>query len=99
MTVYDGGGDVDELAVGGSGVLAQHLEGAFVVDGVAFHQDALRSMRKSARLPIGAPRSLSMGSWVARQHDRLATRADRLHARGNEPIEAEGRQKRRRPLD
>ena len=55
----------------------------------------MRSMQKSAKLPIGAPRSLSTGSWVARQHDRLAARADRLacvclHARRNEPIEAEG---------
>jgi hypothetical protein len=44
VAVDDGGGDVEEFAVGGSGVLAQHLEGACVVDGVAFHQDALGTL-------------------------------------------------------
>jgi hypothetical protein len=44
VTVDDGGRDVDELAVGGTGVLAQHLEGICVVDGVALHQDALGTL-------------------------------------------------------
>ncbi len=44
VAVDDGGGDVDELAVGGTRVLTQHLEGARVGDGVALHQDALGTL-------------------------------------------------------
>ena len=41
MAVDDGGCEVDALAVVDARVLAQHLEGAHSVDGVALHQDAL----------------------------------------------------------
>jgi len=48
VAVDDGGGDVDEFAVGGSGVLAEHFEGGGVVDGVAFHEDAFGAFDEGA---------------------------------------------------
>lgn len=45
MPVDDGSGHVDEFAVGGPGVVSQHLEGDTLVDGVAFHEDALGALR------------------------------------------------------
>ena len=44
VAVDDGSGDIDELAVGGTRVVAQHLERARLVDGVAFHQDPLGAL-------------------------------------------------------
>ena len=48
MAVDDGGREVDELAVVGPRLLAQHLEGRCVVDRVAFHEDALRAFGQGA---------------------------------------------------
>lgn len=41
MAVDYGGGEVDEFAVVDPRVLAEQFVGVLVVDGVAFHQDAL----------------------------------------------------------
>src|SRR3954468_12707307 len=41
VAVDDGGGDVAQLAVGVARLVAQHVERGGVVDGVAFHEDAL----------------------------------------------------------
>jgi hypothetical protein len=48
VPVDDGGGEVDELAIVDSRALAQHLEGGGLVDGVAFHQDALGALGQGA---------------------------------------------------
>jgi hypothetical protein len=44
VAVDDGGGEVDEFAVGGAGVVAEHLEGGGFADVVAFHEDAFGSL-------------------------------------------------------
>jgi hypothetical protein len=48
VAVVDGGGKVDQLAVVGVRLLAQHLERAGFVDAVAFHEDALGSLDQRA---------------------------------------------------
>jgi hypothetical protein len=48
VAVDDGGGDVEELAVGVAGVVAQHLEGGRFVDGVAFHEYSLGALGDGA---------------------------------------------------
>jgi hypothetical protein len=40
VSVDDGGGNVEQLTVGAAGLVAQHLEGGCVVDGVALDDDA-----------------------------------------------------------
>jgi hypothetical protein len=44
VTVDDCRGEVDQLSVVDARVLAEHLERARLVDGVAFHEDALCSL-------------------------------------------------------
>ena len=44
MSVDDRGGEVDQLSVVDARVVAEHLERALLVDGMAFHEDALRSL-------------------------------------------------------
>lgn len=46
--VFDGGGEVDEPAVTGLRLAAEHYEGGFCVDGMAFHQDAFGSLDRCA---------------------------------------------------
>jgi hypothetical protein len=48
VTVDDGRGEVDELAVGSPRLLAEHLEGDIFVYRVALHQDALGSLDQGA---------------------------------------------------
>src|SRR5215210_4040414 len=48
VSVDDGGREVDQLAVVDARALAQHLERAGLVDGVALHQDALRALGQRA---------------------------------------------------
>ena len=66
VAVDDGGGEVDELAVVDARVFAQHLEGARLVDGVAFHQDALGAFDQRAA-PERAFEVVVLGE--AAQHD------------------------------
>ena len=66
VAVDDGGGEVDEFAVAGAGVLAQQVEGAALVDGVAFHQDALGALGQRAT----SERAFEVvGLGEAAQHD------------------------------
>jgi hypothetical protein len=66
VSVDDGGGNVEELAVGVAGVVAEHLEGGRFVDGVAFHVDALSALGYGAA-PEGAFEIVVFGE--AAQHD------------------------------
>jgi len=66
VPVDDGGGEIDQFAVGDTRLLAQHREGAFLVDGVAFHEDALRAFGQRAA-PERALEVVIFGE--AAQHD------------------------------
>ena len=48
MAVDDGGGEVDQLAVGNARMLAQQLEGVRFVDAVTFHQNPLDAFDQRA---------------------------------------------------
>src|SRR3954453_13777471 len=48
VAVDDGGPEGEELSVGVARLVAQHVEGGRVVDGVALHQDALRALDDGA---------------------------------------------------
>ncbi len=66
MAVDDGGGKVDQLAVIDTGLLAEHLEGARLVDAVALHQDPLGSLGQGTA-PECALEVLVLGE--ASEHD------------------------------
>jgi hypothetical protein len=44
VAIDDGRRQVDQFAVADARLIAEHLEGALLVDGVAFHEDALRAL-------------------------------------------------------
>jgi hypothetical protein len=67
VAVDDGGGDVDELAVGRAGVLAQHFEGACFVDGMAFHEDALGTLGEGT-----SPKAPSRSWYSAKRRSTMS---------------------------
>ena len=67
VTISDGGSDVDDLAIGGAGLIAQHVDGARLVDQMAFHQDAL------GPLSNGASPKRALDSWYsAKRHSTMS---------------------------
>jgi hypothetical protein len=71
VAVDDGGGDLDERAVGGALVLAQHLEGACLVDAVAFHEDALSALSQGTT-PERAFKVVVLGKAAQHNVDRAS---------------------------
>ena len=70
MAVDDGGGDVDELAVGAAGVGAEHLEGVVLVDAVALHHDPFGSLDGGAAAE-GTLQVLELGEPAQDDLDRV----------------------------
>jgi len=66
VAVDDGGGEVDQLAVADTRLIAKHLEGVLLIDGMPFHQDALGTLDRCA----AAERALEVAELgESAQHD------------------------------